>query len=175
MFVKVLFSRNFAYAKFRENKPSRNGDITLSFTDICKSCPCHKILTWQICLLTLFAKINILRKFPNLQFKSCLSDWSVLQVSVINQLSTCPQIILTRFAKNQSPLVLHLPGLSSPQVKISCSATGLHNHHQPYLFYTCQNESSSKSEACLNCLYRRCPPLKAVSRQGFFWQFWEGT
>ena len=27
------------YAKFRENKPSRNGKITLSFIDIDKSCP----------------------------------------------------------------------------------------------------------------------------------------
>ena len=107
---------------FVKIKPSRNGDITLSFTDIGKSCPSHDFLTWQICLLTLFVKIKFLQKFRNLQFKSCLSDWSVLQVSVINQLSTCPQIILTRFAKNQSPLVLHLPGLSSPQVSCSASA-----------------------------------------------------
>ena len=37
----VLFSRNFAYAKFRENKILANGEITLSFTDRSnlKSCP----------------------------------------------------------------------------------------------------------------------------------------
>ena len=34
IFARVLFSRNFAYAKFRENKPSRIGEITLSFIDV---------------------------------------------------------------------------------------------------------------------------------------------
>ena len=36
IFARVLFSRNFAYAKFSENemKSSRIGEITLSFTDI---------------------------------------------------------------------------------------------------------------------------------------------
>ena len=29
-------------------KPSQNGDIPLSFTDVGKSCPSHKILTWQM-------------------------------------------------------------------------------------------------------------------------------
>ena len=37
---------------------SRNGEITLSFTDIGKSCPSSNVLTSQICLLTLFAKIS---------------------------------------------------------------------------------------------------------------------
>ena len=40
--MRVLFSRNFAYAKFRENKTSRNGENTLSFTDIDKSCPSRR-------------------------------------------------------------------------------------------------------------------------------------
>ena len=40
IFARILFSRNFAYAEFRENKrSSRNGEIILSFTDIGKSCP----------------------------------------------------------------------------------------------------------------------------------------
>ena len=56
IFARVLFSRNFA--KFRENKISRNGEITLSFNDIGKSCPNSEFLTPQIYLLTLFAKIN---------------------------------------------------------------------------------------------------------------------
>ena len=34
IFMRVLFSRNFAYAKFHENKTSRNGEISLSFTDV---------------------------------------------------------------------------------------------------------------------------------------------
>ena len=37
--MRVLFSRNFAYVKFLEIKSSQNGEITLSFTDLCKSCP----------------------------------------------------------------------------------------------------------------------------------------
>ena len=39
IFARVLFSRNFAYAKFRENKVSRNAEITLSFTNIRRSWP----------------------------------------------------------------------------------------------------------------------------------------
>ena len=52
---------------FVKIKSSRIGEITLSFTDISKSCPCHEFLTSQICVLTLFAKIKFSRKFPNLQ------------------------------------------------------------------------------------------------------------
>ena len=66
-FVRVLFSRNFAYAKFRENKILMNGQNTLSFTDIGISRPCHEFSTLQICVLTLFAKIKFSQKFPNLQ------------------------------------------------------------------------------------------------------------
>ena len=36
-FPEVLFSRNFPHAKFRENKITRNGEITQLFT-----CPSHK-------------------------------------------------------------------------------------------------------------------------------------
>ena len=35
------------FAKFRENKPSLNGEITLLFTDIGKSCLSHEFLTSQ--------------------------------------------------------------------------------------------------------------------------------
>ena len=44
IFTRVLFLRNFAYAKFREIKSSRNAEIILLFTDICKSCSSHKFL-----------------------------------------------------------------------------------------------------------------------------------
>ena len=57
-FARVLFSRNFADAKFRKNKPLRNGEITLPFTDIGKSCLSRKVLRLQVCLLTLFVKIR---------------------------------------------------------------------------------------------------------------------
>ena len=39
IFARVLFSRNFVDAKFCEIKPSRNEEMTLSFTDVGKSCP----------------------------------------------------------------------------------------------------------------------------------------
>ena len=65
IFARVLFSRK---AKFRENKSSQNGRITLSFTDIWKLCLSREFLASQICLLTLFAKIKLSRKFPNLQY-----------------------------------------------------------------------------------------------------------
>ena len=42
IFARVIFSLNFAYAKFREKKSSRNSQITLSFTDIGKSCLSHE-------------------------------------------------------------------------------------------------------------------------------------
>ena len=70
-----FFSRNFAFAKFREKsmrsfakiKPSRNSKITLSSTDKGKTCPSCELLELQICLLKLFAKIKFSRKFPDLQ------------------------------------------------------------------------------------------------------------
>ena len=56
--MRVLFSGNFAYAyvKFAKIKSSRNGKITLLFTNIDKSCLSCEFLTLQICLLRLFAK-----------------------------------------------------------------------------------------------------------------------
>ena len=52
--MRSLFSRNFTYAKFRKIKPSRNGKITLSFTDIRISFTSREFLMSQICLLMLF-------------------------------------------------------------------------------------------------------------------------
>ena len=48
----------FAYAEFSKIKPSRNRENSLSFTDVGKSCQSREFLQWQICLLTLFAKIS---------------------------------------------------------------------------------------------------------------------
>ena len=65
------FHECFIFAKLRsfvKIKPLRNGEITLSFTDVGKSSPSHEFLTWQICLLTLFTKIKLSRKIPNLQY-----------------------------------------------------------------------------------------------------------
>ena len=61
------FSRGFYFPKtshigsFMKIKSSRNGEITLSFTDVGKSCPSHDVLLPQICLLMLFAKIKFLK------------------------------------------------------------------------------------------------------------------
>ena len=49
-------------------KPSRNGVITLPFSDIVKSCSSRVYFTSQVCLLTLFAKIKLSQKFPDLQY-----------------------------------------------------------------------------------------------------------
>ena len=53
---------------FVKIKPSQNGEITLSFIGGGKSCVSRELLTSQICLLTLFAKIRFSRKFANLQY-----------------------------------------------------------------------------------------------------------
>ena len=55
---------------FVKTKPSQNGVITLSFTDIrvVKLCSSREYFTSQICLLTLIAKIKFSQKFPNLQY-----------------------------------------------------------------------------------------------------------
>ena len=53
---------------FVKIKSLGNVEITMSFTDICKSCPSRKFLASQICLLMLFGKIKFSRKFPDLQY-----------------------------------------------------------------------------------------------------------
>ena len=61
------FCKTYHMRSFMKIKPSRIGEITLSFTDIGKSRPCPEFLTSQICVLRLFTKIKFPRKFPNLQ------------------------------------------------------------------------------------------------------------
>ena len=73
---------NFIFAKFRENKTSRKGKITLSFIDIGKSCLSREFFTSLMCLM-LFAKIIFLRKFPNWQYVSISANcpvWELLRV-----------------------------------------------------------------------------------------------
>ena len=66
IFARVLFSQNFAYTKFHENKILvKWRKITLSFTDIGKPCPSFEFLMLQICVLTIFWKIKFSQKFPN--------------------------------------------------------------------------------------------------------------
>ena len=47
---------------FMKIKHSRNGKITLSFTDIRKSCPSREFLTSQICLFSAIRQNKILSK-----------------------------------------------------------------------------------------------------------------
>ena len=61
IFAKVLFSRNFTDAKFRENKTSRKGQITLSLTGVGKSCPSREFWMYKMRLLALFAKMSNLQ------------------------------------------------------------------------------------------------------------------
>ena len=63
IFASILYSWNFAHATFREYKRSPNGEITLSFTFVGKSCSCREIPLWQICLLALIPKIKFSRIF----------------------------------------------------------------------------------------------------------------
>ena len=56
-------------------KSSQNGEITLLLTDVGKSCPSHKFLTSQICLLTLFVKIKFYPELSNLQYATQGERW----------------------------------------------------------------------------------------------------
>ena len=58
---------------FVKIKSSRNGEITLSITDICKSCASRGFLASQMCLLTLFVKLKFSQKFPDLQYTYFIS------------------------------------------------------------------------------------------------------
>ena len=49
-------------------KSSQNAEITLSFSDVGKSCPSCDFLASQICLLMLFEKIKFSQKFPDYQY-----------------------------------------------------------------------------------------------------------
>ena len=65
-----IFARTFIFAKLRsfmKIKPSRYGKITLSFIDKGKSCLNREFVTSLICILMLFTKIELSRKFLNLQ------------------------------------------------------------------------------------------------------------
>ena len=65
-------------------KSSRNGEITLFFTDISKSCPSPTFLTLQICLLTVFTKISVftvVNKFPRVNVLKKIMAFCCLYLS----------------------------------------------------------------------------------------------
>ena len=78
------FSDGFIFAKFHgceglvKIKTLRNGKITLSLTDVGKSCPSREFLRWQICYLMQFAKIKLSWKVLNLQYVSKIAISSTL-------------------------------------------------------------------------------------------------
>ena len=61
IFRGFYFHETSHMRSFVKIKSLRNRDITLSFTDISKSCPSRKFLPSQVhvCLLTLLAKIKL--------------------------------------------------------------------------------------------------------------------
>ena len=68
IFLRVLFCETLHMRSFVKIKSTRNAQITLWFTDICKYCPSRKSLASQMCLLMLFAKIKFSRKFLDLHY-----------------------------------------------------------------------------------------------------------
>ena len=58
IFARVLFRETSRMRSFVKIIPSRNAEITLSFTYVRQSWPCREFLASHICLLTLFAKIK---------------------------------------------------------------------------------------------------------------------
>ena len=70
IFARDLFSRNFADAKFRENKPSRNGDIILSVNDVGKSCP-NLVANCNVTIMTFNA-------YRENKFLSKISEFTIL-------------------------------------------------------------------------------------------------
>ena len=61
-FARVLFSRNFADGKSPENETFAKWHNHF-VVYVGKSCPSCGFLTWQICLLKLFAKNNSHKNF----------------------------------------------------------------------------------------------------------------
>ena len=60
------FREGFIFVKI---KSSRNGKITLSFIYLGKPWPSREILMSQLCLLTVFTKVKVSRKFPDLRYQ----------------------------------------------------------------------------------------------------------
>ena len=59
----VYFRETWRMQSFMKIELSRKGEKTLSFTDVSKSCQSREFLTWQICLLRVFAKKNLAKMF----------------------------------------------------------------------------------------------------------------
>ena len=118
IFARIIFSRNFADAKFRENKTLAKWRITISFTEKYKSCPSREFLASQICLLMLFAKIKFSRKFPNLQYSVCYTQIFLFSYHIHSEkkLNTDDNSLLTIQTYLLSELSFEQNRRSSPQI-----------------------------------------------------------
>ena len=77
------FQENFIFVKlgsFEDIKPSQKHSVV---TDEGKICPRWEFLTWQICLLTVFAEIKFSRKFRNLQYMTSCTCVTVTLVDFL--------------------------------------------------------------------------------------------
>ena len=72
IFARDLFSLNFADAGFRGNKTLLNGENSLSFIDVGKSCQTWDFLTWKICL-NAFCENKTLMKIPEFTVFKCIA------------------------------------------------------------------------------------------------------
>ena len=85
---------------FAKIKPSRNLEITLSFTDIGKSCPSRDFLTLQICLLNAIRENKILAEIS--EFTVYYINHSLWKMSKISTLfSFCSFTISTLIADSR--------------------------------------------------------------------------
>ena len=57
---------------FAEIRPSGNGENSLSFIGVGKSCQTWDFLTWKICLLMLFVKIKLMN-IPQFTVFKCIA------------------------------------------------------------------------------------------------------
>ena len=108
--------RSFVKIKF-----SRNGEITLSTTDIGKSNHSREIFRSQVCLLTLFAKVKLSQKFPDLQYfgnSLQLSFQSVLYRTCICQNIHNQDRFHTQLRNNHKPSVLSMGHRQNVQTQI---------------------------------------------------------
>ena len=97
----------FEYAKFHENNLAKS----LSFSDIGKSIPCHEFLMSQICVLMLFAKIQFLQKFLNLQYLVPISSQRVKFFTDIEKiLLTFLNDLSSSSNKHSAWLIKHIQG-----------------------------------------------------------------
>ena len=69
-------------------KSPQNCRIALLFNDMGKSCPCHKFVASQICLLTLFGKIRLAKNSGFSVYKTIMS-WPQCKLVFSESYSLC--------------------------------------------------------------------------------------